>query len=478
MRLEIGNRRTQVVDPPDKALETIIKLSTIKWQQYQKRRGAPHPEVRTRSLSYYRRETFPSGWAGRIYRALREEGFSPELVDLREKPKINPLGIVPVFPHERRDYQEEAISLAIRKTRGIISHPTGTGKTLTAGVLVAVLEFPKTIYLVPNLELLRQTRDEFQAWFPNTEIGVLGDRSWKPERITIATPNIIWKRIASPETRVLLDEVECLIIDEAHHVNIAGYGNRITNTWFRIGLECQAYWKFGFSATPGDPGSPERMLLEAVTGGILHHYSSGDAIRAGYLSQPEIRIYTIEIPNRISEWPKAYEENLTLNKERNKKIIDLAKAYARKGKTVLINVDRVEKHGVLLEKLVGRDGIFVWSQTKREERIRAKELIKEKKIKILIGTIYGEGVDIPSLDVVINAAGGKKNRRTIQKMGRVLRKAEGKTEGIILDFYDKDGDWRVSSAGRDYYSPGLLEKQSKQRLKVYKSDPAFRVTEI
>ena len=81
-------------------------------------------------------------------------------------------------------------------------------------------------------------------------------------------------------------------------------------------------------------------------------------------------------------------------------------------------------------------------------------MFESKEEKILITTLLNEGVDLPSMDVVFNISGLAKDRATIQIGGRVLTMAEGKTEAIILDFYDKDG--------------GLLEKWSKNREKEYR----------
>ena len=58
---------------------------------------------------------------------------------------------------------------------------------------------------------------------------------------------------------------------------------------------------------------------------------------------------------------------------------------------------------------------------------------------VLISTlsIFAEGIDIPNLDIVINAAANAGNVKTIQVLGRVLRKLEGKTGAYYLDFIDE-----------------------------------------
>ena len=98
------------------------------------------------------------------------------------------------------------------------------------------------------------------------------------------------------------------------------------------------------------------------------------------------------------------------------------------------------------------------------ERKQILEDFGNKKIKILISTVVNEGVNIPSMDVIIMAGGGKSNKQTVQRVGRALRKAEGKSEAVIIDFMDADG--------------GMLQRHSKARLKTYRKESEFEIKEI
>ena len=85
----------------------------------------------------------------------------------------------------------------------------------------------------------------------------------------------------------------------------------------------------------------------------------------------------------------------------------------------------------------------------------------QKDLKILISTVVNEGVNIPSMDVIIMAGGGKSNKLTVQRVGRALRKAEGKETAKIIDFYDNDN--------------GILLRHSKARLKTYRKEEEFQI---
>jgi superfamily II DNA or RNA helicase len=55
---------------------------------------------------------------------------------------------------------------------------------------------------------------------------------------------------------------------------------------------------------------------------------------------------------------------------------------------------------------------------------------------VIATAVWKEGINIPSLDVVINAAGGKSEIQTLQSIGRGLRRTEEKLQVIVVDFFD------------------------------------------
>ena len=79
---------------------------------------------------------------------------------------------------------------------------------------------------------------------------------------------------------------------------------------------------------------------------------------------------------------------------------------------------------------------------------------------VLLGNVLSEGIDLPCVNVVINAEGGKDDKVTVQRQ-RNLTIADGKTEAIFVDFLDET-------------NPHLL-KHSKARRKMYESESEFEV---
>jgi superfamily II DNA or RNA helicase len=81
----------------------------------------------------------------------------------------------------------------------------------------------------------------------------------------------------------------------------------------------------------------------------------------------------------------------------------------------------------------------------REEVIKD---LKSGKIDVAVATtILNEGVNIPSLGAVINAAGGKSEIAVLQKIGRGLRVTDKKKVIYLVDFFDSSHRFLIEHFG-------------------------------
>lgn len=478
MKFIINNSYTQVVDCLAQALEQIAdwcKVNYSYWGQDWTFKP-PRKIIRNKSIYYLNQDGFfPTGWAGKFIKELNEQGHSIKIQDERRKPNytIRFLGDETI---KLRDYQREALEAALKTKRGIIHHATGSGKTINAAAIIKAISV-QALVIVPDINLLDQTAHELERFLGEDCMGKIGNSLWKPNHVTVSTIQTLGSRLRTNPIKVksFLKNIDLLVLDEAHHVNITGVkkpgkkkaGTPKPNTqYYEISMLTNAYYRFGLTATPGSPNKIERRLLEGVTGKVLHHVSSSYLIERGYLTQPIIQMYKSEVPP-YKEWKDAQKHNIIENIHRNLFISKLAQGYAKQGKSVLITVDRI-RHGNDLCEMLDEEAIFLSGKDDAEYRKTIFEDFKNKDLYILVSTIVREGVDIPSMDVIIRAEGGKSDRVTIQKMGRVLRKAEGKDKARIIDFYDDDG---TKVSGTD----NILRKHSKARLREYKREAAFDV---
>ena len=103
-------------------------------------------------------------------------------------------------------------------------------------------------------------------------------------------------------------------------------------------------------------------------------------------------------------------------------------------------IKEIDHGGNLMEvaKIMGlKDILFIQGATKGEQRKEVKRALQSKEVKAVIVTvIWREGVNIPSLDCVVNAMGGKSEIATLQAIGRGLRTYKEKKEVEIVDFVD------------------------------------------
>ena len=130
----------------------------------------------------------------------------------------------------------------------------------------------------------------------------------------------------------------------------------------------------------------------------------------------------------------------------------------------MIDVARVYHAEELVERLsreVGdRSVTMLVGRSSKEEREDGISRFIAGDAPIIVGTILGEGVDIPAIDVVINAEGGKAKVSTVQRL-RNLTLREGKTEAITIEFVDD-------------HNP-RFRKWTLDRLKIYRKEPAFNI---
>ncbi len=477
----IENVTTKIegVIPP----EVLIECGVLHSFYIQKRRNEMkngkltfryYPAQKERTIQMFNKSdnSFPTGWIKRVKDVYRQQGYTVLTEDIRTGEK-NKYDFEATLPFPLRYYQEEAVAVALRRTRTILKIGTGGGKTLIAVDIADKLK-TDTLIIVPSLILLDQTYDEFCQAFGAEHVGRIGEGDYEPSKITVASIQTLWARRDNQLVNTFLRSINCLIIDECHFVGSKAKKKKgenykdweLGNTWF---IMCQkmmnAKYRIGLTATPGDENTLPRRLLEATIGRVGYDKGASELIDEGFLTPVHIKMITCEIEDSISNYKKAYKANIIENKDRNQLIVDTAKELIAEGKTVLIIVNQVERHGKVLETMMeGEDVEFLWGQTKKDERKDILDRFKSGDLSCLITTVVKEGANIPVADALIYAQAGKSKRTIIQRVGRVMRLSEGKESAIIIDFYDEDG--------------AVLEKHSNQRLEVYRSEEAFKIEVI
>lgn len=365
------------------------------------------------------------------------------------------------LPHiENLKFREDQIDLmnnARDNIRGVIISPTGSGKTLLQiGLLSTFGAKFKTLILMHTISLVKQTERELLIRGFKEAQAIHGTTTKEFKKNIIISTIQSFSKIPA---ELYKDKFDMVIVDECHHVSsaegisssrrrpreYAGYSKVLSNL--------NSCFRFGFTATIPIDAKP-KFALEGLIGPVIGDFTIEEAAKKGILAKPKIKIIELtKIQGKScyeSQYQQVYQDLVVLNDEMNRKIISMCVDFSYQNKTSLIIVNKIE-HGEILHDLGERSKLkikFVQGKTDGDTREQIKqEIIKKKILAVICTTVWKEGINIPSLNVVINAAGGKSEIATIQAIGRGLRRTEDKDEIIVVDFFNPSSNYLISHFG-------------------------------
>jgi superfamily II DNA or RNA helicase len=428
-----------------------------------------------RHLFDRRKLCFPAGLLQRVAQVLEKEKLHFEIV--APQPPSAVQGTKYMLPEfELRDYQRECVKAALAARRGVLEMATGAGKTVVAAQIIYELGLP-ALFFVHTRDLLHQTHDFFREHLCR-KVGIVGDGQIHLAPLTVATLQTVARAMDIPvppsaDEEAQLEEdatdishargrlsrfvEECPVVffDECHHLPAETFYSlamRTTGAWYRYGL----------SATPYRSDRMD-LLLEAAVGPKMFRANASVLIEKGYLVPPEITFLAPPAyhgaPSRSLDYATMFHDYVVANPARNDMVATEARRLAADNKSVLILVSQVA-HGQRLAMLLP-EAVFVQGNDSAVKRQRVfKKLEAKEQLIVIATTLADEGLDVPTLDAVILASGGKSETRTLQRIGRALRPAPGKTKATVIDFFD---------------NAPFLKEHSLRRYEIYSTEPQFRV---
>lgn len=351
-----------------------------------------------------------------------------------------------------------------------------SGKTFCISMITAKMGIKTVIYVI-GIELLYQMKKTIERAFPNLEVGMVGDGHCNVKDITICT---IWsaasafnqkvkisdsdltkdsarknKKMDKDKVRQMVRSAEMIIIDECQYA-------ASSTVQFLHRESVSARHRFLFSGTPWRD-SGDDILIESVGGPKFFDINASKLIREGWLVPPEIYFIDVPIMRGVGKnYHQVYNNYIVNNKIRNTKIIEATKKLVDTGRKTLILVTKVDHGKILLDRLdsslraASLDG-----SNKTSDRLNAINAMKSGELDVLIASkIFDQGIDIPELDGLVLAGSGKSSGRALQRIGRVIRKREGKEKAYVIDFWD---------------NCKYLREHSEARYKIYSTEPEFRI---
>lgn len=416
--VEIGNSTCKISGLSDTGIKEVTSLLS-----YIERKSAyftGRPPATKRLIDKY--GVFPTGLLYLVWDYLEPIHNHVEVIDNRVAP-TNKQGFSFKLPFNPRPEQIAASIECCKHHRGIVSAPTGVGKSVIIGLVIATLDV-KTLVVVPSLELKEQLTDSLSEWFGKDKVGI-----GKP----IVVLNVDNKLIHE------YTNYDCVIIDEFHHAAAKTYRKLNIKAWKGI------YYRIGLTATPFRTDEDERLLLESVLSKVIYSLDYKTALAKGYVSQ--IDAFFVNVPKTVTNgltWADVYSDLVVNNKQRNNIIASiLSSLYWDKIPTICL-VKEIA-HGEKINAALGAASMFTVPFIKGDNSDN-KQVIKSfnnKEQPVIIGTygVLGEGVDTKPTEYVIIAGLGKSKSQFMQQVGRALRLAKGKTSAKVIIFRDISHKW-------------------------------------
>ncbi|GMR71068.1 hypothetical protein NUITMVRA1_17460 [Aerococcus viridans] len=335
--------------------------------------------------------------------------------------------------------------------------PTGTGKSETMYTTIISERITSTLIIVPSnllreqifegarhfgiLPKLKMTSDEiiypttflYKSKVKEEDESILID-ALEEANIIVSTPGMI-KNMTSSVWDKLLEKVEVVIFDEAHHLAAPDWG---TVRERFIGKKI-----LQFTATPF------RNDGKKIDGKIIFNYGLALAQKAGYFKP--IDFYPIqEFDERKSdnEIAKIAIKQLDEDLKKGYEHVLLARANSRKRADELY--EKIYSQYKKYNPVVIHTGI---RPTQRKENLQQ---VKSGKAKIVVCVdMFGEGIDIPTLKIAAIHDKYKSLPITLQFIGRFARTSGNKLgnaklitnvamddlKEAIEELYHQNSDW-------------------------------------
>lgn len=380
-----------------------------------------------------------------------------------------------------RDYQRVAFSAALEHQWGRIALATNAGK----GAVIALLAEFATHHNIPVLILCDEISvfdalvDEIGQW-TGLEPGLVssGARTPPSDLVVLAMVPTLAKRLKAYDSpwRKWVAARGMVLLDEADKATAA--------TWRRVLLNAKgSHWRLGFSGTFPNPAEQPYadLQLDELLGPVLVRAKNLELIQRKVSATPQVALHNFDatpallaIPYTAGWWRTmrgpdrrlwVYEQSIVYNHARHQFITSLISPDT----PTAIVVNRIA-HGEELVKVLP-DAVFLDGSVESNERRAVLERFQQGLIKILIVTkILDRGTNrLGHTTDLLFVSGEGSTRQTLQRIGRGLRRTDGKEFLRLVDIID----YVEVGNGRNRYlkkAASLLHTAARKRIRLYQTE--------
>ena len=332
-------------------------------------------------------------------------------------------------PIRLRDYQVDVINKFLEAPQALQEIATGAGKTIMTATMSKLVEkYGRSIVIVPNKDLVRQTEEDYLNC--GLDAGVyFGDRKDIGKTHTICTwqsLNSLLKKTKTGEDNIIdfIEDVCCVIVDEVHQAKADVLKDLLTSVFARVPL------RWGLTGTI-PKSDHEFATIRASLGDIVNRLAAKELQDIGVLSNCHVNVVQTQETQSYTDYQSELKFLLE-DKKRQEYLANLIKEISQTGNTLVLT-GRINS-GQALQELIP-DADFVQGSMKSDDRKTAYKEINEATNSITIATygVAAVGINIPRIFNMVLLEPGKSFVRVIQSIGRGVRIAKDKDFVQIWD---------------------------------------------
>ncbi|MDT4949710.1 MAG: hypothetical protein QOJ37_2305 [Pseudonocardiales bacterium] len=386
---------------------------------------------------------FESYWQGGDFAPYTAADFADALdrarrADLRGITVLSPIEIRPEAFQERL-LELIALSREHGHHRNLLVSATGTGKTVMAAVdyarLRPTLPRARLLFVAHREEILDQSIATFRHALRDYTFGEKWVGRSRPEKFDHVFASI-QSLNANGLGNLQADHFDVVIVDEFHHAAAQSYR--------RLLDQVQPVELLGLTATPersdglpilhwfGDRIAAELRLWDAIDQHRLSpfvYYGIHDGVDLREVPWRRGHGYDVAALSDVYTADDAWARFVLRQLEDH---VDDPSTMRCLGFCVSVEHARfMARHF----QAHGLEAVAVWADSPEAERVDALRGLADGRIQVVFSVdLFNEGVDVPSVDVVLMLRPTESATLFLQQLGRGLRTARGKTVCTVLDF--------------------------------------------